>query len=215
VKQLAIWTAVALGALSLGGAAGCSFPEPSAQYACRVTSDCESGRVCESGFCVVSSNATVDAPGGTDASPLPADADPAAILAAECTAKGYALASGPNGYYRLGVGSKQWLDAQADCAADVPGKSHLIVLSTLDEVTYLRSLALPRWIGLSDRTTEGTFTTVTGENGDQRPFASGQPDNGGGSEDCVQMKSGGLLDDDQCGNSHPFVCECDGRPSTP
>jgi hypothetical protein len=220
VTRLAIRIGVALGALGafvLGGAAGCSFPEPSAEYACRTTSDCDSGRVCESGFCVVSSNAVVDAPGGVDAPPLPADADPAAVLAAQCLAKGYALASGPNGslgYYRLGVGNKQWLDAQADCAADVPGASHLIVLSTVDEVTYLRGLALPRWIGLSDRTTEGTFTTVTGETGDQRPFASGQPDNGSGSEDCVQMRSGGQLDDDQCDNTHPFVCECDGRPSS-
>lgn len=56
--------------------------------------------------------------------------------------------------------------------------------------------------------------TVTGETGDQRPFSSGQPDNGGGNENCVQYKSDGL-DDDQCSNAHRYVCECDGRMSTP
>lgn len=200
-------------ALGIALGFGCSVPEPSAEYACKVTSDCDPGRVCESGFCVVAGGGSgVDAP-EVDAPAPPADADPAAILAAECTAKGYTLASGPNGYYRQGAGGKQWLAAQADCAADVPGKSHLIVLSTPAEVTYLS--ARPGWIGLSDRDVEGTFVTVTGETGDQRPFASGQPDNGSGSEDCVQMKADGKLDDDQCGNSHPYVCECDGRPSTP
>ena len=47
---------------------------------------------------------------------------------------------------------------------------------------------------------------------DMRPFRTGQPDNGGGDENCVQLKSDGL-DDDQCDESHDYICECDGRAS--
>lgn len=36
--------------------AGCSFPSPSQQYVCVVTSDCESGRACQDGYCVVGGN---------------------------------------------------------------------------------------------------------------------------------------------------------------
>lgn len=32
---------------------GCSFPTPSEQYACEITTDCASGRVCDRGFCVL------------------------------------------------------------------------------------------------------------------------------------------------------------------
>jgi hypothetical protein len=56
-------------ALSFVYVAGC-FPTPSADLACNVTPDCKDGRVCESGFCVVSSvdgGANDDATPGTDA----------------------------------------------------------------------------------------------------------------------------------------------------
>ena len=49
--------------------AGCSFPTPSEQYACVTTADCEGARVCDQGFCVVSTNAIdgpVDVPPDTD-----------------------------------------------------------------------------------------------------------------------------------------------------
>jgi hypothetical protein len=57
--QLAFGAALVLGA-------GCSFPTPSDGYRCEVTADCEAGRVCEQGFCVV--------PGGVDAQPPSTDA---------------------------------------------------------------------------------------------------------------------------------------------
>ena len=53
----------------------CSVPTPSREYACRVDTDCDSGRSCESGYCVVSS---LDAGGGGDAG-LEAGAPDAAI----------------------------------------------------------------------------------------------------------------------------------------
>ena len=196
----------------------CDFPSRSEHYACAITSECEAGRTCEDGYCVLGA---VDASGGADASSIdssgaPLDVAPmpdADLLAMQCPAAGYTYAAGPNGYYRAVTTGASWTNAQADCKKDVASSSHLIVLSTTAEVTYMATQL--GWIGLSDRTTENVFDTVTGETGDQRPWASGQPDNGSGTEDCTQMKSGGLLDDDQCGNNHRYVCECDGRMSTP
>ncbi len=198
------------------GMAACSFPTHAGDFACQVDSDCDADRVCDQGFCVIGSR--VDAGVDQDAPIVepdgpPSDADNFAQIAMMCQAAGYTLEAGPAGYYRPVTNGKKWLDAQADCKDDVAGATHLIVLSTTAEVTYMATQL--GWIGLSDRATEGTFVTVTGETGDQRPFASGQPDNGGGNENCVQMKSGGKLDDDQCGNGHRYVCECDGRESSP
>lgn len=198
--------------------AGCDFPTPSEAYACVTTASCASGRVCEQGYCVIGSGvdaSRIDSPGPVDSPILadaPPDADPFVGTAMQCVAQGYALVAGPNGYYRTVATNASWTAAQADCKDDVLGATHLIVLSTIAESQYM--LTRLGWIGLSDRLTENTFVTVTGETGDQRPFSAGQPDNGGGSEDCVHMKVDGL-DDDQCGNGHRYVCECDGRISTP
>jgi hypothetical protein len=146
------------------------------------------------------------APNGPDGPP-PIDGAPDFI--AQCAAKGYAPEVGLTSQYRAVATGATWLAAEAACAADVPGATHLVVLSSTAEVDFIK--ARLGWVGLSDRATEDTFVNVTLEPMDLRPFLNGQPDDGNNSEDCVQMKAGGL-DDDQCGNSHIYVCECDGRP---
>ena len=133
------------------------------------------------------------------------------VLAA-CMAKGYSASANLTSVYREGATEKTWLDAEAECAADVAGATHLVVLSSAAESAFVKTMR--GWVGLSDRATEGTFVNVTAEPNDQRPFLSGQPDNGSGNENCVRMKQDGL-DDDQCDNTHQFVCECDGRAPTP
>jgi len=184
---------------------------------CSVDNDCASDRVCEQGFCVVDHEGTdagngVDPDAPPDATPEP-DADPFEAIKPMCLAAGYAVVdTADGGLFRTVTQNTKWLDAAADCANDVPGATHLIVLSSQNEVAYMKTQL--GWVGLSDRATEGTFLSVTGEPNDLRPFLNGQPDNGGGNENCVQMKSGGL-DDDQCGNGHRYVCECDGQASLP
>ena len=143
--------------------------------------------------------------GGTDSGGM-------GMVFAACMAKGYTANGTLTSLYRVGANSKSWVDAETECATDVAGATHLVVLSSPAESQFIQTTL--GWVGLSDRATEGTFVNVTAEPNDQRPFLSGQPDNGGGDENCVQMKSGGL-DDDQCSNDHVFVCECDGRPPTP
>ncbi len=205
----------------LSALVGCDFPTPSQDYACRTTSDCETGRVCETGYCVIGSGGTsIDAPanntdGAVDASvdsTMMPDASNFPQIVAQCMQVGY-LAASNGGYYRLPTNQTGWLNAEADCANDVIGATHLVVLSNIEEVQIASTE--PGWIGLSDRITEGTFVTVTNETGDQRPWGAGQPDNGGGNENCARILSNATIDDDQCGNSHFYACECDGKMPTP
>ncbi len=140
------------------------------------------------------------------------DADPQGAIRAACMAKGYTAANGLTSLYRASAIARTWVNAEAECAADVAGATHLVVLSSTVESSFIESKL--GWVGLSDRATENLFVNVTAEPNDQRPFLNGQPDNGGGEEDCAQMKQGGP-DDDQCDNTHAFVCECDGRAPTP
>jgi hypothetical protein len=144
-----------------------------------------------------------------DAAPSP---DAAPSFLAQCIAKGYTAQTGLGSLYRVVGTAAQFDAARSACAGDVAGATHLVVLTDDVEVAFIKTKL--GWVGLSDQKTEGTFVNVTQETPDKRPFLSGQPDNGSGSEDCVQMKSGGL-DDDQCDNQHAYVCECDGRPDTP
>ena len=199
---------------ALLSAGACDFPTPSQEYACRVTADCEQGRVCTGGYCVVGQQNTV--PDASNTIPKDAavdamiDADPFAMIAQQCLGAGYTQDA--SGLHRAVATNATWLIAEADCANDVAGATHLVVLSSTAEVTYVKTQL--GWVGLSDRAVEGTFVNVTNEPGDLRPWDSGQPDNGGGNENCAQMKATGL-DDDQCNNGHRYVCECDGRAPTP
>lgn len=199
-------------ALVLGG---CGFARRSEALACQVDLDCEGGRTCESGFCVgddtgVDPDAGVSEDSATDA--LPPDADPFEAIAAACTAAGYTPLTGTTSLFRDVPTAASWTAADVDCANDVDGATHLIVLSSEIEATFMKSKR--GWVGLFDNDTN-LFKSVTAEPNDLRPFASGQPDNGGGNENCVQYKDNNGLDDDQCGNSHRYVCECDGLPRAP
>lgn len=75
--------AIAGGVFAVGIAAvlSCSINHRSDQYSCAVNGDCENGRVCENGFCVVP-GATLDAP-RNDAPGPPIDA--AASCPGQCT----------------------------------------------------------------------------------------------------------------------------------
>jgi Lectin C-type domain len=209
---------LALVALFVGG---CTFPVRSEAFTCQIDNDCDADRSCESGLCVVGARSG-DGPGNglePDAGVVvdaPPDADPFIQIAMQCTAAGYTKDLTTGGLYRIVTTNTQWPAAQAACKADVLGATHLIVLSTQAEVTFMAGKigSNGHWVGLLDNNTN-VFVSVTGETNDVRPFDSGQPDNGGGDENCVQMKPGGKLDDDQCDSAHRYICECDGRMSTP
>lgn len=111
---------------------------------------------------------------------------------------------------------KSWDAAQAICA-QTPG-GHLVTITSQAEYDFVYNSVMPgtwdaystqpRWIGLNDKAVEGTFAWVTGEPVLATAWNSGEPNDSGGNEDCVEMKwSGGAWNDLDCTKTRPFICE--------
>jgi len=130
--------------------------------------------------------------------------------------------------YRYVATGTSWDGAEALCAADTEGITHLVVLEDDDErLAIVGALAKVGstssvWIGLSDRVSEGNYLWVTDEPVgmpplENPPWPPGQPDNsgtGGGQQDCVRIQGATgtaptLFDDGECSSIFDYVCECD------
>ena len=112
--------------------------------------------------------------------------------------------------------NKTWDAAQALCVSAYGG--HLVTITSQAEFSFVYNNVMPgswdaystapRWIGLNDKAVEGTFVWVTGEPVLVTAWESGEPNNSGGNEDCVEMKwSGGGWNDLDCSKTRPFICE--------
>jgi cysteine-rich repeat protein len=114
--------------------------------------------------------------------------------------------------YRIVDEVGTWTAALASCEALGPGSS-LAALSTFDEI-YVLQPSLPSgevWVGANDLAMEGTFIWHNGEpwtyvNG-TAPWASAEPNNNGGNEDCVEIMSDGLFNDRPCIDVNRYACE--------
>ncbi len=62
-------------------------------------------------------------------------------------------------------------------------------------------------IGFSDASSEGTFAWDSGEPVDATFWRSGEPNNSGGIEDCVQHGPDGQWNDISCSRSSQYICE--------
>jgi hypothetical protein len=131
-----------------------------------------------------------------DATPLPACADH----------PDYVLHAGTGHWYRAVTDAVTWESAGQACAQH---GAHLAVIDDAGENAHVRGLLDGNfWIGLSDLEVEGDFRWVTGAPLDYTNWASGEPNNWWG-EDCVEVRGNGQWNDENCGRSRPFVCECD------
>uniref|UniRef100_A0A3B3HYY4 C-type lectin domain-containing protein n=1 Tax=Oryzias latipes TaxID=8090 RepID=A0A3B3HYY4_ORYLA len=104
--------------------------------------------------------------------------------------------------------SKTWDEARESCRAI---EADLVVINTKEENEFISKLNKQKfWIGLSDRDLEGTWKWVDGSSLDLF-WASGQPDNHKGGEDCGHMlayfESPGLWNDVQCSFAMQWICE--------
>lgn len=102
--------------------------------------------------------------------------------------------------------------AHAACTSTLGG--HLVTIDSAAENDFVWLEAMtffstsPRWIDLSDQATEGTFVWSTGEPLSYTNWASGEPSNSSGNEDCVEFRySVNEWNDANCGNARPFMCE--------
>ncbi|NUP10573.1 MAG: hypothetical protein HOW73_31380 [Polyangiaceae bacterium] len=112
-------------------------------------------------------------------------------------------------YCLFGSAPKSWDAAREACLAN---GSHLAELTSVEENDELAAnIEMPAsrlWIGLDDRRQEGTFSWQNGAPVTFRPFLKGEPNDAGGSEDCVEL----LVDrnawnDVPCGTKLPYLCE--------
>jgi hypothetical protein len=161
----------------------------------------------------VPAGAAIDAPANlpVDAS---VDAHVDAMVDADPCPMGYAPISGggPRTQYRFVTASAQWLDAEKDCEDD--GLAHLVVLDSDGERDSVRgAISGDAWVGVTDLVSEGTYFKVTTGVATYLPWLSGEPNNLF-NEDCEELKGGGFNDED-CGSSRVYVCECDGQAANP
>jgi hypothetical protein len=139
---------------------------------------------------------------------IPDAALPDALLPPCATNPNYVANPLTTRWYRYYDMTRTWTQARDICVAD---GAHLVVIDDADENAYVRSLSSRiLWIGLNDRAVEGRFVWVTGAPVTYTNWQSGEPnDYGLSGEDCVEMYTSGLWNDESCGDSLRFVCECD------
>ena len=92
-----------------------------------------------------------------------------------------------------------WADARFACASR---GYDLATVTSSEESTLIynntSTSGTSCWIGLNDIDTEGTFTWADGSNSTYRRWYSGQPNNYGGNQDCVETYSGEYWNDAGC-----------------
>ena len=158
--------------------------------------------------------------GGGDAV---ADArDPPPFDAASCAATYNLMPPALTSRYRYSSTGASWFAAEANCEGD---GGHLVVINSGDENAFARmQIGFPTaveavaWIGLTDHVQEGTFRWVTGVAPGFTNWATAEPSNSFGAEDCVDFSSAGLWDDVGCkAATITYLCECDGAtlPAVP
>ena len=110
-------------------------------------------------------------------------------------------------------GSYTWQDAVSVCYQQ---GAHLATITSYAQnrwvYEYFRTEGLmggSQWIGLNDISTDGKYQWVDGNASYYRNWFTNQPNNNGGSQNCVIMWQGylGQWGAINCGNAYPAVCE--------
>jgi len=99
-----------------------------------------------------------------------------------------------------------WAAAQ-DLCVDAGG--NLAVVDNSDENEFLASFLETQaaWIGLHDKTTEGSFKWVDGTSLGYSNWYPGQPNDYGYGQDCTEMLPNGLWNDQYCDKHLEFIME--------
>lgn len=142
-----------------------------------------------------------------------APAEPDASPIASCTAGSANFNDPATGHcYMLFDNKQPWDAAVAACAALGPGHHLATVEDAVENQIIADMIGSPdAWLAATDSANEGTWTWATGDAFAFTNWRSGEPNNGGGNEDCglIEGGRGGTWDDRPCGASNEFVCERD------
>lgn len=114
--------------------------------------------------------------------------------------------------YRLaGNVALSWYQAQETCEEE---GTHLVVIDSQEEATFLKGFGFVGWIGATDHLVESEFRWVTGAHvtGVFEEWGPSEPDDQFGSQDCVRISTDGFLwQDSYCETQLAYVCECDAQ----
>jgi hypothetical protein len=160
---------------------------------------------------------SIDAPPSSDSSAasdavlIDAKITDGGQIDAAATCDGYTVANGS--YYRLYTAPLSWTAAEAACEADGYGR-HLAVMPTAAEALTIDAIttASRTWVGIGNRNDGQAWKWVDGSAG---PVLDGQSDQCGRWYDAPPGGGGDALQSDSCGETRPYVCECDLIPPDP
>ncbi|MEQ1502518.1 MAG: MopE-related protein [Myxococcota bacterium] len=112
--------------------------------------------------------------------------------------------------WQVCLGGASWADARDRCEED--GYA-LAILDEQGQQDSMFAVVAPYgtefWIGLGDDELEGAFAWVNEDPVAYDNWRAGEPNDGGGptyDEDCVEMESSGLWDDQPCEQFQPYAC---------
>jgi hypothetical protein len=147
------------------------------------------------------SDASKDA--STDSAPTDSMSASDALV---CTESG-AIMFGGHCYF-LVTNATNAASAQSACMA--ASNAHLVTITGTAEETAVIALGAgtERWIGLfrmNGAAMDGNYNWITGE--PRAGFSDWSPGEPNGSGQCVRLIATGLWADDDCGNTHPYICE--------
>ncbi|XP_037650483.1 lactose-binding lectin l-2-like [Sebastes umbrosus] len=117
-----------------------------------------------------------------------------------------------NRCYKYVATDMTWADAEIHCVSE---GANLVSIHNLDEENFVKSLIKNfdhtegrTWIGLSDIHKEGTWMWSDGSAVDFVFWNTGEPNNNGGHEHCVQNNydNAQKWNDGQCSDIIPSVC---------
>jgi cysteine-rich repeat protein len=109
--------------------------------------------------------------------------------------------------YRLHTSQVDADAARASCVAD---GGYLAQLQTTGERAFVgKGVNIPVWLEASDSAVEGQFVWQSGEPVDRASFATGQPDDSDGSQNCLALNAGARFVDAKCNEHRAFICEFD------
>ncbi|XP_078264214.1 alpha-N-acetylgalactosamine-specific lectin-like [Rhinoraja longicauda] len=91
--------------------------------------------------------------------------------------------------YQFFSHKRTWSDAEAFCKQQTH-YGHLATVTSSEHNTFITNMSKGKpytWIGLNDRSQEGTFTWIDGSPSSYRHWTHNQPDNHQGNEDCAHI----------------------------
>ncbi|XP_053706120.1 galactose-specific lectin nattectin-like [Synchiropus splendidus] len=123
----------------------------------------------------------------------------------------------PSGWAKFGCNCFKYISTSSDwTTAEKTCNNHggnLASIQSADEYNFVRGLIRAAtgsntrvWVGAHDETKEGHWLWSDGTKFQFNLWGAGQPSNGGGTENCMELNWNNAPNDHQCYVRKPFIC---------